>query len=236
LENFWVINRPLFKRPVTTTAGFLATAEMRRIFGTPTMGQFVRSGFAPVPGYQPLAQTIGIVAAGTTTLTVSQSAAVVLAGTALKSGLIFFTFEGGVLLGSGINAGIVQPLLGPVLGITGCEGWGAVLEKTWIAATGQRWKVYAMFGLLVLTIVWFAGTASVLEYVPATVGAGLLLILFGLIVAFISWTLWGLSCPFCGDRVLFTVLRRLPQDSSIHTGLFLLTDCPACKRSLLPPS
>ena len=118
-----------------------------------------------------------------------------------------------------------------------------MLEKTWIGATGQRWKVYVIFGLLAITVVWLAATIAFLDRLPSDLGGLVLLILFLMIIGFISWTFWSLSCPFCGNRVIWTVLRTLPHQESVHVAFFFLTNCPACKRSFfsggsttIPPS
>jgi predicted membrane protein len=106
-----------------------------------------------------------------------------------------------------------------------------MLERTWIAATGQRWKVYILFGLLALTVLWFGFTLAYLEYVSANTGSLFLLILFVVILSFIAWTLLAVLCPFCRTRVIWKILRTLPHEKSVQVAFFLLTECPECKRS-----
>lgn len=106
-----------------------------------------------------------------------------------------------------------------------------MLERTWIAVTGQRWKLYVVFGLLALMGAWFVVTMTYADEVPSDVGAAMLLVLFVTIAAFIAWTLFAITCPFCRARIIWTVLRTLPHEGSTEIAFFLLSNCPKCKRS-----
>lgn len=93
-----------------------------------------------------------------------------------------------------------SPCLGRLLASLAAKGKESLrseemLEKTWIGATGQRWKAYVIFGLLAVTVAWLAVTIAFLDRPPSDLGALALLVLFLMIVGCISWTFWSLSCP-----------------------------------------
>jgi RHS repeat-associated protein len=121
-KNFWTINEPLVRRPLLLVGGLVVGGEFTRLTGVPGPLKWTFSGMPRLQGYVPIARTLGIVGAGATTYTFAQSAATVAAAGALRGGLVFTAFEIVVTFGSAVNAAAVQPLLGPYLGITGCEG------------------------------------------------------------------------------------------------------------------
>jgi RHS repeat-associated protein len=121
-NNLRIIHDPIVRRPISFASGLLVSGEVARLTGVPTMFQFARSGFAPIRGYVPIAQTIGLVGATAASLTVTQSAVVVGVVAVGKAVAVGVVLEAGIVTGAAINAAAVQPLLGPELGITGCEG------------------------------------------------------------------------------------------------------------------
>ena len=121
-KNFWSINQPLVRRPLLYVGGFVVGGEFTRLTGVPGPLKWTLTGMPRLQGYVPIARTLGIVGVGAATYTFAQSAATVAAAGALRGGLVFTAFEIGVIFGSAVNAAAVQPLLGPYLGITGCEG------------------------------------------------------------------------------------------------------------------
>jgi hypothetical protein len=121
-NNLRIIHDPLVRRPISFASGLLVFGEVARVTEVPTMLQLAPSGFSPIRGYVAIAQPIGLVGATAASLTVTQSAVVVgvvAVGNAVAVGVVL---EGGIVAGTAINAAAVQPLLGPQLGITGCEG------------------------------------------------------------------------------------------------------------------
>ncbi len=121
-NNLRIIHDPIVRRPISFASGLLVSGEVARLTGVPTILQFARSGFAPIRGYVPIAQTIGLVGATAASLTVTQSAVVVGVVAVGKAVAVGVVLEAGIVTGAAINAAAVQPLLGPQLGITGCEG------------------------------------------------------------------------------------------------------------------
>ena len=121
-NNMRIIHEPLVRRPIGFASGLIVSGEVARLTGVPTMFQFARSGFAPIRGYVPVAQTIGLVGATAASLNVTQSAVVVGLIAAGKAAAVGVVLETGIVAGAVINAAAVQPLLGSQLGITGCEG------------------------------------------------------------------------------------------------------------------
>ena len=111
-----------------------------------------------------------------------------------------------------------------------------MFEKTWIGATGQKWKAYVMFGLLGLNtslIVWLIFFADQTE--PWVFTSMAFVFLLAALIFFL-WTFFAITCPYCGSRVIWTVLRTLPHDESTYVAFFLLSHCPSCKRSFFEKS
>jgi len=111
-----------------------------------------------------------------------------------------------------------------------------MLEKTWIGVTRQRWKIYALFGLMALFMGWFVATLFYADEVSADLGALMIIMVMLLGLTFILWAFLSLHCPFCRSRVIWKVLRVLPHQESVYVAFFLLTNCPTCKRSFFETS
>lgn len=111
-----------------------------------------------------------------------------------------------------------------------------MFEKTWIGATGQRWKVYVMFGLMALTISLFVLAMYLIDRTEPAVGTLILLTFLCVAMTFFLWTFFAINCPFCGSRVIWNVLRTLPHQESIYVAFFSLTHCPSCKGSFFEKS
>ena len=106
-----------------------------------------------------------------------------------------------------------------------------MLEKTWIGATGQRWKVYVMFGLMGLTVGCFPVPIVFGDRLSLPFGIWMILISLVVGLIFMLWAFFAIYCPFCGCRIIWTVLRALPHQESIAVAFFFLTHCPKCKQA-----
>jgi hypothetical protein len=109
--NFTTTNDAIIRYPITFGAGLAATGEFARLTGIPGPIGWTVSGFPRLQGYIPLGQTLGF-GSQFGTYTLAGSAATVLSGAAFKSLIIGIVFELGVVGGSAINAGVVQPVFG----------------------------------------------------------------------------------------------------------------------------
>lgn len=123
INNALLTNAPIIQSPLRFTSGLLLSGEFARQIGVPTVWQFARSGFAPIRPFIPVAGAIGVPAASIPLLTAGQSAVVVGGAAGVKAIITFVAFEVGVGAGAAVNAALVQPVFGPILGITGCEGY-----------------------------------------------------------------------------------------------------------------
>ena len=101
-----------------------------------------------------------------------------------------------------------------------------MFEKTWIGVTGQRWKVYVMFGLMALTISLLVWMIFFSDGTDPAVGTSIAGIFFVVALTFFLWTFFAIHCPFCRGRVIWHVLRTLPHQDSIYVAFFFLTQCP----------
>ena len=106
-----------------------------------------------------------------------------------------------------------------------------MFEKTWIGVTGQRWKVYVMFVLLTVGITSLAVAIFTTDQSKISLKFWAIIIFWGVTPLFFLWMFLAIRCPFCGCRVIWTVLRTLPHQESINVALFFLAHCPKCKRS-----
>ena len=97
---------------------------------------------------------------------------------------------------------------------------------SWLAATGQRWKlavfVIAMLGAIA---VFFSASAPALQghTLDCAVG-GTALFLFSFV-----WLGRAIRCPHCGGRAGWFAVRRRPLGSWL-TDLMTWRSCPMCGR------
>lgn len=111
-----------------------------------------------------------------------------------------------------------------------------MFEKTWIGVTGQRWKMYIMFALLALTMGLLVWAIFFGDRLDPSFGAWIIVMFLCVAVIFFLWLCFAIGCPFCGCRVIWTILRRLPHQESIYVAFFFLTHCPKCKCSFFERS
>lgn len=102
--------------PVRFAAGLAASADFFTKTGIPGPIKWAWGGFRPLPGYVPIATTLGLASAGTV-----GAGVIVGVGWGIKTVVILGAFEAGVAVGSAYSAA-VQPLWDPILGPgSGCR-------------------------------------------------------------------------------------------------------------------
>ena len=105
-----------------------------------------------------------------------------------------------------------------------------VKHQNWLVTTGQWWKVYSAGCLLLLASV----LVVILVFASDNLSGGMFALLailflfaFGCAVAIALVTI---RCPYCGCRVLLDIARTRGTNEAIGTTLFLLQECPQCRR------
>lgn len=105
------------------------------------------------------------------------------------------------------------------------------LRMPWITATGQRWKIYVFFCLLVAMLLLITSSFEPAIAHLLLLGDSDMLVLVSAVTAAlsISWLAFAVRCPRCQCRIgLWYMTNRRP--SEFFTDFVATTECPCCSQ------
>ncbi len=103
-------------------------------------------------------------------------------------------------------------------------------SSSWIARSGQTWKLYVFYALILATIVligMFIAAVNGMEIFPGVgqVGLAMLFVVGGF--GALLWLANSIRCPQCGERVAWTIIRNSNAGAWLP-DLLSMTACPGC--------
>ena len=108
-----------------------------------------------------------------------------------------------------------------------------MFNRSWLAKSGQIWKLYILCVFLLITLALFGlfiASVNDAEIVPSIgdVGQSVLFVLFmvgGL--GSLLWLVYSIRCPQCGKKVAWSAIRD-SKASAWLVALLSMTACPGC--------
>jgi len=102
--------------------------------------------------------------------------------------------------------------------------------KSWVVATGQRWKLIGFYALMLVSVSSFvllilAVNDHAIARPFGEVRAGLMLMASG--AAAMVWLCWSVRCHQCDGRPAWYLVRTAPI-SRWYIALVTSPKCPAC--------
>ena len=103
-------------------------------------------------------------------------------------------------------------------------------DSSWIAKSGQMWKMHVFYGLMAATIgligVFIAAVNGV-QVLPELGQFSLAMLFVGAAFAAFMWLGYSIRCPQCGERAAWSTIKK-SNASEWLPDLLSLTVCPAC--------
>ena len=104
-------------------------------------------------------------------------------------------------------------------------------NSSWIAKSGQMWKMHVFYGLLAGTIGLIGVFIAAVNGVQVLPGVGQ----FGLAVSFmlggfatLLWLAYAIRCPHCGERAAWTTIKNSSAGTWLP-DLLSMSVCPGCQ-------
>lgn len=109
------------------------------------------------------------------------------------------------------------------------------MARSWIATTGQRWKLAIFWLLFGGGLLLFAGFIYALNSDAKSLSRVLDKVSVPLMVAGFVWLFLSLRCPRCGGRPAWWMVKRLDA-REWYVVLAEMESCPICRDEHAPES